>query len=106
MAQEMTHATAVAAAGMVGIISIANGSGRLLWAWLSDFTGRRPVFLSMFPLQAVVLKILPQVQDFAPLAALSFVGLLRYGGGFRTIPAFAAGMFAPSEHGSIRRVLW
>src|SRR5713226_2230461 len=52
MAQEITHATAAAAAGLVGLISIANGSGRLLWAWLSDFLGRRQVFLIMFFLQA------------------------------------------------------
>jgi hypothetical protein len=49
MAQEMTHVTATAATGLVALISIANGSGRLLWAWLSDFPGRRQVFLTMFP---------------------------------------------------------
>src|SRR6266849_8715842 len=36
MAQEITGVTAAVAAGMVGIISIANGAGRFLWAWFSD----------------------------------------------------------------------
>jgi len=49
MAQEATHVSAVAAAGLVGIISIANGAGRFLWAWFSDFIGRRRVFQVMFP---------------------------------------------------------
>jgi OFA family oxalate/formate antiporter-like MFS transporter len=40
---------------MVGIISIANALGRLLWAWLSDATGRRNVFLIMFLLQALTI---------------------------------------------------
>jgi MFS family permease len=31
---------------MVGIISIANGAGRFVWAWLSDLVGRRAVFIS------------------------------------------------------------
>src|SRR5258708_10084868 len=33
MAQEITHATAAAAAGLVGLISIAHGSGPPFWAW-------------------------------------------------------------------------
>lgn len=49
MAQEVTGVNAkVSAATMVGIISIANGAGRFVWAWLSDLVGRRQVFLAMF----------------------------------------------------------
>jgi OFA family oxalate/formate antiporter-like MFS transporter len=101
MAQEMTHASAAAAAGLVGIISIANGSGRLLWAWLSDFIGRRQVFLTMFLLQAVLFILLPRVQTLTALAALAFVVLLCYGGGFGTMPAFAADLFGAANVGSI-----
>jgi OFA family oxalate/formate antiporter-like MFS transporter len=43
MAQEITGASAAAGAGLVGVISIANGAGRLLWAWFSDAIGRRNV---------------------------------------------------------------
>jgi MFS transporter, OFA family, oxalate/formate antiporter len=105
MAQEMTHVNATIAAGLVGLISIANGSGRLLWAWLSDFTGRRQVFLTMFLLQAAIFMILPRVQHFAALAALSCVVLLCYGGGFGTMPAFAADIFGPTNIGSIYGLL-
>lgn len=101
MAQEMTHATAVAAAGLVGIISIANGSGRLLWAWLSDFTGRRQVFVTMFLVQALAFLLLARVQSLGALGLLAFVVLLCYGGGFGTMPAFAADLFGPGNVGSI-----
>ncbi len=101
MAQEMTRASAAAAAGLVGIISIANGSGRLLWAWLSDFIGRRQVFLVMFLLQAVIFILLPRVQTLTALGALAFVVLLCYGGGFGTMPAYAADLFGAANVGSI-----
>jgi OFA family oxalate/formate antiporter-like MFS transporter len=63
------------------------------------------VFLTMFLLQAVIFLILPRVQHFAALAALSFVVLLCYGGGFGTMPAFAADIFGPGNIGSIYGLL-
>ena len=44
-ASEITGVPAIVAARMLGIISIANGAGRFLWAWLSDFIGRKWVFV-------------------------------------------------------------
>ena len=64
MVQEITNVDAAQAASLVGIISIANGAGRLLWAWLSDAIGRRTVFLIMFPLQAAIFAVLPSVHEF------------------------------------------
>ena len=101
MAQEMTNVGAADAARMVGIISIANGAGRLLWAWLSDFIGRRSVFLLMFPLQAVIFWLLPSVQSLPAFTALAVLVLLCYGGGFGTMPAFTADYFGAENVGSI-----
>jgi OFA family oxalate/formate antiporter-like MFS transporter len=101
MAQETTHASAVAAAGLVGIISIGNGAGRFLWAWLSDFIGRRRVFQVMFLAQATVFFLLSRVHSFGGLAFLAFIVLLCYGGGFGTMPAFAADFFGARNVGSI-----
>lgn len=101
MAQEITGVTAVVAAGMVGIISIANGSGRFLWAWFSDLIGRRWVFLTMFVVQAIVFAVLPRVHSFAAFTGLCVLVLLCYGGGFGTMPAFAADYFGPENVGSI-----
>jgi len=101
MAQEITRVSAAGAAGLVGIISIANGVGRFLWAWLSDFVGRRWVFLMMFPIQAVVFGLLPRAQSFPAFTVLAFLILLCYGGGFGTMPAFAADYFGAENVGSI-----
>jgi len=101
MAQEISGVSAATAAGMVGLISIANGSGRFLWAWFSDAVGRRTVFLMMFLLQAAAFLLLSQVHHFGVLSLLAFVILLCYGGGFGTMPAFATDYFGAAQIGSI-----
>lgn len=101
MAQEITRVSAAVAAGMVGIISIANGAGRFLWAWFSDLVGRRAVFLTMFLLQAVIFWLMTDVSSFPVFTALACIILLCYGGGFGTMPAFAADYFGPANVGSI-----
>jgi OFA family oxalate/formate antiporter-like MFS transporter len=101
MAQEIARVSPESAARMVGIISIANGAGRFLWAWLSDFIGRRAIFLLMFPIQAVVFFALPSVQSFTAFTVLACVILLCYGGGFGTMPAFTADYFGAEHVGSI-----
>jgi OFA family oxalate/formate antiporter-like MFS transporter len=101
LAQETTHVSVVVAAGLVGIISIANGAGRFLWAWCSDFIGRTRVFQVMMLTQAIVFFLLSQVHNFGALAVLAFIVLLCYGGGFGTMPAFAADFFGSRNVGSI-----
>jgi OFA family oxalate/formate antiporter-like MFS transporter len=101
MAQDISGVNAQIAAGMVGLISIANGIGRLAWAWLSDAIGRRNVFLIMFLLQAVLFFILPSQREFTALASICFVVISCYGGGFGTMPAFAADFFGTKWVGSI-----
>jgi MFS transporter, OFA family, oxalate/formate antiporter len=101
MAQEVTGATIAEAAAMVGVISIANGAGRFLWAWLSDSIGRRWAFLSMFLIQTVIFFLLTRVTGYGLFTALAFIVLLCYGGGFGTMPAFAADYFGSRDVGSI-----
>ena len=101
MFQEITNVSAARAAGIVGVISIANGAGRLLWAWLSDLAGRRAIFLVMFLLQAAVFWLMPSAHGLTLFAALTIVVLLCYGGGFGTMPAFAADYFGTEHVGSI-----
>ena len=101
IAQEVTGVSMGVAASLVGIISIGNGSGRFLWAWFSDAIGRRWVFLLMFVIQAIVFAGLPRIQSFPAFTGLCFVVLLCYGGGFGTMPAFAADYFGPENVGSI-----
>lgn len=101
MAQEIARTSAATAAGLVGIISIANAAGRFLLAWASDFLGRARVFQLMFGAQAIAFVLLSLVHSFGALAILAFVILLCYGGGFGTMPAFAADFFGSRNVGSI-----
>jgi MFS transporter, OFA family, oxalate/formate antiporter len=101
MAEEIGGASATAAASMVSLIAIFNGFGRFAWASFSDVIGRRWVFLCMFIIQAVLFFVLPNATSYGLFAALCCVILLCYGGGFGTMPAFAADYFGSLNVGRI-----
>jgi OFA family oxalate/formate antiporter-like MFS transporter len=99
--QELTGATAVVAGGMVGIASLGNAVGRVFWAWVSDLITRRATFAVMFVLQVLLFWFLPNVATVSLMTMVTFVVLMCYGGGFGTMPAFAADYFGPKNVGPI-----
>jgi OFA family oxalate/formate antiporter-like MFS transporter len=99
--QELAKVTALAAAGMVSVVSMGNGAGRVFWAWVSDFATRRMTFLIMFGIQVVLFWVLPTIHATGSLTVVSFILLMCYGGGFGTMPAFAADYFGAKNVGSI-----
>jgi OFA family oxalate/formate antiporter-like MFS transporter len=101
MFQEIAKIGAVVAAGMVGVASIGNAVGRIFWAWVSDTITRRWTFLIMFLLQIGLFWILPATSSAALLTVLAFIILMCYGGGFGTMPAFAADYFGSKNVGPI-----
>jgi len=101
MFQEFAKTTALVAAGMVGIVSIGNALGRVFWAWVSDFLGRRSTFVVMFVLQIGMFWFLPSLHAVGIVTVIAFLILMCYGGGFGTMPAFAADYFGPANVGSI-----
>ena len=101
MAQQIAHMTPVAAAGMVGLISIFNGAGRIFWAWMSDAIGRSRVYLLLYLIQALVLLALPRITDLTLFTALFAIVGLCYGGGFGTMPSFTADFFGSKFMGGI-----
>lgn len=103
IAQELGGVSPAVAASLVIIISIGNGVGRFLWAWLSDTIGRKWVFLTMYLLQAVLFFLIPTVgtASFFLLALLSIIIVSCYGGGFGTMPAFNADYFGAANVGKI-----
>ena len=101
MFQEIAKASVIVAAGMVGIASIGNAAGRIFWAWVSDAITRRWTFVVMFLVQVGLFWILPSLSSVAILTVVSFIILMCYGGGFGTMPAFAADYFGSKNVGPI-----
>jgi MFS transporter, OFA family, oxalate/formate antiporter len=101
MFQEIAKVSVIAAAGMVGIASIGNAVGRIFWAWTSDAITRRWTFVAMFLVQVGLFWALPNIASASVLTVVSFIILMCYGGGFGTMPAFAADYFGSKNVGPI-----
>ena len=101
MFQEIGKVSAAAAAGFVAIVSVANGIGRVAWAWISDLITRRVAFAVMFLLQAVLFFFYQDIPTVLLLVSVTFVIVLCYGGGYGITPAFAADYFGAKNVGPI-----
>ena len=106
MIQEMFPGaiTASAAAGFVGLLSLANMAGRIAWSSVSDFVGRRAVYATFFLLGAVLYALVPATGRAGSVAlfVLGYVVILSmYGGGFATIPAYLRDLFGTVQVGAI-----
>ena len=99
--QEMGGATAAAAAGLVGLISIGNGLGRIFWAWISDLTSRKTAYFLMYLTEAVLFWTYHRISSITVLAAATFILVMCYGAGYGVTPAFAADYFGPRHVGPI-----
>ncbi len=101
MFQELARVSAAVAAGMVGVVSLGNALGRVFWAGVSDVITRKATFFVMFLLQVLLFWFLPSITSASILTVVAFVVLLCYGGGFGTMPAFAADYFGAKNVGPI-----
>ncbi|ARC58307.1 putative MFS-type transporter YhjX [Frondihabitans sp. 762G35] len=93
--------TLTGAAGVVGVLALFNGGGRIFWAWISNRTGRMPAFGLMLGLQGVCLLLIPHAGNPAFFVALAAIVYLCYGGGFGTMPATAGDFFGVKHAGAI-----
>jgi MFS transporter, OFA family, oxalate/formate antiporter len=105
MAQDLTAVSASSAAGLVITNAIGNVAGRIVWSAISDRVGRKPVFVALFVVQALVLLWLPRASSFGLLSAGSFIIMLCNGGGFSTMPAFTAECFGSRHVGQVYGLL-
>jgi MFS family permease len=90
------HITAAAAAGFVGLLSLANMIGRFFWSSTSDKIGRKPTYMIFFALGALLYFSVPsaaRIGNVALFVILYAVILSMYGGGFATIPAYLRDLF-------------
>lgn len=99
--ERLATISAGVAGGMVGVASIGNSAGRILWAWVSDGITRRWAFAIMLVLECLLFWILPSLATAGFVTAVSLVILSCYGGGFGIMPAFAADYFGSRDVGPI-----
>jgi MFS family permease len=106
MIQEMFPGVigAAAAAGFVGLLSLANMFGRFAWSSCSDVIGRRATYMIFFLLGAVLYALIPTIGRLGSVTlfvASYAVILTMYGGGFATIPAYLRDLFGVMHVGAI-----
>jgi len=104
MMQDLFRKTPGEAAAVVSVISLFNAGGRLFWASLSDFIGRRNTYTLFFVVQFALFLLIPRLaaaQSWGWFETSLLIVFTMYGGGFATIPAFLADLFGPRYVGAI-----
>jgi OFA family oxalate/formate antiporter-like MFS transporter len=101
--EDLIKTLAAAGGTVVAISAIFNGLGRLFWAKISDNIGRKAVFAIMFASQAVlyILVAMGLIPNYYLFMVIACYLLACYGGGFATMPAFAADSFGPGYIGKV-----
>jgi MFS family permease len=95
---------AAIAAGFAGLLSLFNIGGRVFWASLSDYIGRKSTYYCFFLLGIALYALAPTFAAIGSklLFVLGFgIILSMYGGGFATVPAYLADMFGTQFVGAI-----
>ncbi len=103
--------TASFAGTYVLMISVFNMIGRIFWASMSDFIGRKTTYFIFFslgillymsiPFTAKAISVNPVVVYLIMFYAASMIIFTMYGGGFATIPAYLADIFGTKYVGGI-----
>ncbi len=92
------------AAGFAGLLSLFNIAGRIFWASLSDYLGRKRTYFVFFSLGILLYSAAPfagRLGSVGLFVAIFCVILTMYGGGFATIPAYLADLFGTQFVGAI-----
>lgn len=96
--------TPAAAAGFVGVLSLANMLGRFFWSSVSDYVGRKNTYFIFFVLGSVLYLLVPGMGSSGNvmLFVLFYAIIMSmYGGGFSTVPAYLADLFGTRYVGGI-----
>ncbi|MFJ9418083.1 OFA family MFS transporter [Streptomyces sp. NPDC101227] len=95
--------SASAAAGFVGLLSLANMLGRIVWSSVSDLVGRKNIYRLYLGAGALLYLLLALTGDASkPLFILCAAVILSfYGGGFATVPAYLKDLFGTYQVGAI-----
>lgn len=91
-------------AAFAALLSLFNIAGRISWASLSDYIGRKRTYFIFFALGAVLYSSAPstgRAGHVTLFVALFCLILTMYGGGFATVPAYLADIFGTQFVGAI-----
>ena len=91
-------------ASFAALLSLFNIVGRIGWASLSDFLGRKRTYVVFFLLGGVLYSLAPfagRVGSVPLFVGIFCIILTMYGGGFATIPAYLADIFGTQFVGAI-----
>jgi len=104
LTQSQKAQLATIGAAFAALLSVFNIAGRISWASLSDYLGRKRTYAVFFALGTVLYALAPwagRLGSVALFVALFCVILTMYGGGFATIPAYLADIFGTQFVGAI-----
>ncbi|HEQ0689977.1 major facilitator superfamily protein [Streptococcus pyogenes] len=97
MAQDLTGMSPEMSAIVVGAMGIFNGFGRLVWASLSDYIGRRVTVILLF-LVSIIMAISLIFAHSSLIFMISIATLMTcYGAGFSLIPPYLSDLFGAKE---------
>jgi OFA family oxalate/formate antiporter-like MFS transporter len=105
LAQDVTGMSELQAAGVVGLMGLFNGLGRILWASSSDYLGRPLTYAAFFVIQILAFYFIVRMTDQWMFQILLYLILTCYGGGFATVPAFLGDLFGTRQVGTIHGYL-
>jgi MFS family permease len=95
---------ATAGAAFAALLSLFNIAGRIGWASLSDWLGRKRTYTVFFVLGIALYAAAPAAGHLGSVVlfgGIFCVILTMYGGGFATIPAYLADLFGTQHVGAI-----
>ncbi|REE03648.1 OFA family MFS transporter [Citricoccus nitrophenolicus] len=95
--------TPAAAAGFVGLLSIANMAGRFVWSTTSDYWGRKNNYMMYLGIGLAMYLIIALMggANLVVFIVATMVIISFYGGGFSTVPAYLKDMFGVFQVGAI-----
>lgn len=104
LSESQKQVVASIGAGFTGLLSLFNILGRIFWASLSDYIGRKRTYLIFFAFGMFLYASAPysgQIGSVALFVGIFCIILTMYGGGFATIPAYLADVFGTQFVGAI-----
>ncbi len=93
-------AGAIAGTAMAVFFSLANGSGRIIWGWLSDLIGQKNSVVLMTSVQGILIVLFPLLAESESLLYLmsTLIGF-NFGGNFSLFPSLTAQLFGVESVG-------